>query len=295
MRTVVLGAGGFIGSAVSRELQSHGHDVIRVDIAGRGVVLIDREAPDFAHLFADHQPDACINCTGAASVPLSFSDPISDYTLNTVRVMQMLDAIRIAAPEARFVHLSSAAVYGNPTSSPISESSVAQPLSPYGWHKHQAELICREYAQLHGTSTISLRIFSAYGPGLRKQLFWDVMQKARKGTRVELFGTGNETRDFIYVDDLARAINVILEHGHFDGRAINVARGEATTVREAAQCLLDALGWPRDVVFTGSSRTGDPSFWQADVTYLESLGFLPNCSLSDGLASVADWMTALAP
>ncbi|HSD39904.1 MAG TPA: NAD-dependent epimerase/dehydratase family protein [Rhodocyclaceae bacterium] len=290
MKVLVVGARGFIGGHVTHELRLLGYDIVPVDIHGTEVELLDPVSPDFVTLFGTHKPDVCVNCTGAASVPLSFESPIADYTLNTLRVAQMLDAIRATSPRTRYLHLSSAAVYGDPAESPVKESSVVEPLSPYGWHKYQAELICREYSRLHGVETISLRIFSAYGPRLRKQLFWDLMQKAKQSERVELFGTGSETRDFIYVSDLVRAIDVLVKRADFDARAVNVAQGVATTIHQAAQSLFGALGWQRELVFTGAGRAGDPCFWQADISYLSSLGFSPKYGISEGLREVADWM-----
>jgi len=138
--------------------------------------------------------------------------------------------------------------------------------------------------------TLSLRIFSAFGPGLRKQLFWDIFQKARRGQRVDLSGTGEETRDFIFVEDIAACIGLLIRDCHFDGRAVNVASGEAVTVRTAATALLAALRWDRELVFSGDKRLGDPSFWRADISSIRNLGFRPAHTLEHGLEKVAQWM-----
>ncbi|MBD9678444.1 NAD-dependent epimerase/dehydratase family protein [Pseudomonas sp. PDM18] len=297
MKVLVLGVHGFIGRHIATLLGQQGHEIVGADIPLAGTtdcLSIHPEKPDFEALFQQEQPDACINCTGAASVPDSFTNPLNDYTLNTVRIAQTLEAIRKVSAHTRFIHFSSAAVYGNPsTSLPIRESDGLSPVSPYGWHKRSAEEVCQEYAQLFGTQSISLRVFSAYGPHLRKQLFWDIYQKSLHQPCIELFGTGRETRDFIYVADIAHALNVLLHRGDFDGRAVNVASGTASTIRTAATTLLDALGVEKEVVFTGNERTGDPSYWQADVSYLRSLGFTPQFELQSGLGHVADWLKTL--
>lgn len=295
MKTVlVLGANGFIGKQVVATLRLNQYRVIKADIqtsqCDDECLIFDAVEPNFVDLFSQTKPDVCINCTGAASVPLSFSTPLSDYQLNTQRIIEMLDALREIKLGIRFIHLSSAAVYGNPVELPVLESSVIKPLSPYGWHKHYAELACQEYATLHKIPALSLRIFSAYGPGLRKQLFWDTYQKAKQNDRLELFGTGNETRDFIYVEDIARCIDTLIRKGDFDGRAVNVASGDAIKISTAVSTLISSLGWSRNCEFTGEERVGDPLYWQADVSYLESLGFTPAFSLSQGLEQVAQWM-----
>jgi len=295
MRILVLGAHGFLGSHIAHGL-SQNHTILRAGIspdAGDDHMRIDPNTPDFETLIAWARPDVLINCSGAASVPSSFSNPLHDFTLNTVRTAQILEVLRVVSPQTRFMHLSSAAVYGNPTASPIPESTPLCPVSPYGWHKRYAEEICREYYELHQIPTISLRIFSAYGSGLRKQLLWDVYQKAQVSERIELFGTGLETRDFIHCADIVRSINSILNFGSFDGRAVNVASGISITVREAVNSLLDALGWTRQLVFSGAGRAGDPVFWMADTSYLQSLGPLTAQPFEYGVREVACWMLAL--
>lgn len=297
MKILVVGANGFIGQHISALLNQVGHDITIADIQQRThpkYLQIASENPDFEALFQTVKVDACINCSGAASVPESFTNPLRDYTLNTVRIVQILDAIRKVSVHTKLIHLSSAAVYGNPSSTlPIKESAELSPLSPYGWHKRNAEELCQEYVQLFGVKAMSLRIFSAYGPNLRKQLFWDLYQKTLKQPRIELFGTGQETRDFIYVADIASAIENLLQNGEFDGRPVNVASGTASTIKDAANIFLDALGSQKEIIFTGTERTGDPSYWQADISYLKSLGFTPQFDLKSGLNYVANWLKSL--
>lgn len=294
-RILIIGSEGFIGSAVARVLRAT-HKIQRADIVygieGEDYHRIDADAPDFAQLLDVTKPEVVVNCSGAASVPLSFENPARDFRLNTLRVNEILEAIRISLPSARFIHLSSAAVYGNPTTLPVSEDAPAAPVSPYGWHKFYAEQICREYATLFNLQCISLRIFSCYGPGLRKQLFWDSYQKALKSKTPQFFGSGQEARDFIFVDDLARAIQLIIEKADFDGRAINAASGTMTTIREAVETLFGHLGEQYTAHFTGQARRGDPDRWVADISYLKKLGFYPAFDVKTGLERTAEWLNA---
>ncbi len=293
MKVLVVGSNGFIGKNISDGLKNVGYEVSNVDIVGLSgydYIVIDPVNPNYSEIFSDIEYDVCINCSGAASVPESISNPFNDFTLNTVRIAQMLEAIRINSPKTKFIHFSSAAVYGNPTKFPISESEELNPVSPYGWHKMLAEKICLEYSSLHAINTISLRVFSAYGPGLRKQLFWDVYQKALVGDKVNLFGTGNETRDFIFVEDLTHSVDILIRKGIFDGRAVNIANGYPITVKEAVTKLLAEIKIEKEIVFSGTNRMGDPQYWQADIAYLQELGFSPNYSLEQGLAKTARWL-----
>jgi UDP-glucose 4-epimerase len=292
MRVLLIGANGFIGSNVRRFLAGR-HSIVGADIDTprmEGDFQIAPDHPDFLWLIERSGADAVVNCSGAASVPASFESPLHDYTLNTIRVAQMLEAIRLSKRCIRFVQLSSAAVYGNPAQFPVSESCMASPVSPYGWHKRQAEMVCEEYSSLYGVETSCLRIFSAYGPGLRKQVFWDVFRKSLRSPQIEMFGTGNEARDFIYVDDVAEAIDCVLQRGVFDGRAVNVGSGYSTTVRDAVETLLHKLGSSSTLVFKGEGRRGDPERWQADIEVLQAMGFEPRFNVQLGLERTAQWL-----
>jgi dTDP-glucose 4,6-dehydratase/UDP-glucose 4-epimerase len=203
---------------------------------------------------------------------------------------QLLDAMR--AGSAKLIHLSSAAVYGNPESSPIAETATLRPVSPYGVHKAMAESLCQQYASLFGVKCLSVRIFSAYGPGLRKQLFWDLYRKGQAAQTVDLFGTGKESRDFIFVEDVVRAIEVVALNAAFQGESINLASGASVDVATAARTLYSSLGWTRELRFSGSARQGDPLLWCADITALKAMGFVPRYTMFEGLTKVAQWLNA---
>lgn len=294
MRILVLGSGGFIGRHVCSGLASKGHQMMFADIVDTGqpgCKVFDGSDQSLEALFEQTQPEAIVNCSGAASVPASLEDPLQDFRLNTGFVVAALEALRASCPEARFLHLSSAAVYGNPETSPIAETHAHTPLSPYGVHKSMAEQSCRSYATNFGLATLSARIFSAYGPGLRKQLFWDLFQKGLSSKTIELFGTGHETRDFIHVADIVDAFECLLQRASFEGDAYNLASGVAVPVQDAATAFIDAMNWSdHELKFSGAARLGDPDRWCADIKKLEGLGFKPQHSIQSGLAEVAKWL-----
>jgi dTDP-glucose 4,6-dehydratase/UDP-glucose 4-epimerase len=242
-------------------------------------------------LFSSQQYDVCLNATGAANVQFSFQQPLLDYSLNVANVYYILDAIRRYNQSCKFINLSSAAVYGNPATLPVNELHVLRPISPYGWHKVYSEQICSEFFNLFGVPTISLRIFSAYGEGLKKQLLWDIYKKIQNSTGIiELFGTGNETRDFIYVADILKAVHCIIDKDCFEGQAVNVASGSAVTVAEVATILVSYLKPSIEVKFTSHAKTGDPSYWQADIQVLKEMGFSPEYTLNEGIKKYALWL-----
>ncbi|RYD80759.1 MAG: NAD-dependent epimerase/dehydratase family protein, partial [Sphingobacteriales bacterium] len=223
---------------------------VAVDYSDSNYFQIDATNSDFTDIFEQAGFDVCINCSGAASVPDSIIHPLRDFTLNVFNVVKILDAIKRHAPHCKFINLSSAAVYGNPQRLPIAETDFCNPVSPYGTHKQMAEQVCKEYAHYFGLKTCSARIFSAYGPGLKKQLLWDICQKAKQSDTVNLFGTGNESRDFIYVADIVQTLRLLISEASFTGDIFNIANGIEITVRELAETILHQLNYNGKLIFT---------------------------------------------
>jgi len=288
MKIIIIGSKGFIGQELCRYYRERGQEVWGADVVVDYVntdsyFLIDSSNSDFTSVFQEQEFDLCVNCSGAASVPDSINNPIRDYLLNTVNVFRMLDAIRKYQPSCSFMNLSSAAVYGNPERLPIVESDATHPLSPYGIHKLQAEQICREFFEFHQLRTCSLRIFSVYGNEQRKQLFWDLFQKASKGDPFSLYGTGMESRDYIHVHDLVHAIDKIASHSDFKADVINVANGEEVLIKDAVATFFSNFEEPVQYTFSGDSRKGDPVNWKADVSTLKSYGYKISVDMSSGL------------
>ena len=181
MKIIVIGSEGFIGHSLFDHFKQKKAQVYGADIISKSLpdyFFVNVSLPDYDDIFQQETFDYCINASGAANVNFSVNNPAWDYELNTHNVFKMLDAIRKYNPCCRFIQISSAAVYGNPSSLPVRENFPIQPLSPYGFHKCQSELLCREFSIVYGVHTSIVRIFSAYGPGLRKQLFWDLYKKS---------------------------------------------------------------------------------------------------------------------
>jgi UDP-glucose 4-epimerase len=301
-RTVLItGVGGFIGRYVARHFTEQGWSVIGTDNSPpenaplanlTAYHQLRLPAPSLANLLQEYDPQVCIHCAGRASVGLSVTDPTADFYSNTLLTLEMLDALRLNAPKCRFIFLSSAAVYGNPQSLPISETQPTQPLSPYGFHKLQGEQLCLEFAKIYGVPTASVRIFSAYGPGLRRQVMWDICQKAILQTSVDLQGTGQESRDFIHALDIAKALLLIATKAPMHGEAYNLATGEEVTIEMLASKILTALDYHHPPQFDGIVPVGNPLNWQADIAKLQALGFSPTVSLERGVKTFTNWCRA---
>lgn len=298
MRVLILGSEGFIGNHLvkfflQKKWEVTGCDLIEASVTGYQYHKISLLSADLEQLFVGLRYDTCINAAGSGNVPYSLTHPLSDFEANVSSVIHVLEVIRKYNPDCRYLHISSAAVYGNPRQLPIEETAVLAPLSPYGWHKQMSEQLCLEYYQQFGVRTAVTRPFSVYGPGLRKQLFWDVYQKlAKAGDALELWGTGKESRDFIHVEDLVQALWLILEKGNMEGEAYNVATGVETTIEQAVGLFIRSLQKNTTLTFNQKGRPGDPLYWRADISRLTSLGFEPAWSLEKGLQLTANWITA---
>ena len=297
MKLLVIGSKGFIGlHAMAYFKKQHfsvmGCDVV-TDYVSDDYFQIDATNSDFHMLFEKHDFDACINCSGAASVPLSLEFPLKDFNLNTLNVFKILEAIRTYRPACKFINLSSAAVYGNPSQLPIAENSTLQPLSPYGIHKLQAEQIVKEFYDFYQIPTCSLRIFSAYGNGLKKQLFWDMYQKFLNADTIALYGTGKESRDFIHVDDIVRAFHLVVDRASFRGEAFNIANGEEYTIDYVSEVFRRNFKGKKSIGFNNHVKQGDPLNWRADISLLKSIGYQQTVTLEEGIQSYIHWVNTL--
>jgi len=293
MKVLIIGSKGFIGQHCVAFFSKE-HEVWQCDVAtdyrAKNYSVIDATNSNYDAIFSANTYDLCINCSGAANVSESVKNPLRDYHLNTLNVFRQLDAIRRYSPSCKYINLSSAAVYGNPQELPIKEEHRLAPISPYGRHKKMAEEICTEFYELYHIPTLSLRIFSAYGPGLMKQLFWDLYKKFKVGGTISLYGTGEESRDFIHIEDILQAINKTIKEAQFKGEAINVANGEELKIKDVVELYFNHLDKEITYVFNGATRKGDPINWQADITHIKKMGYSQKVSIDKGLQGYVNWL-----
>jgi UDP-glucose 4-epimerase len=298
---LVTGAAGFLGRYIVSHFHREGWRVIGVDDVSVGRVQFEEGVefyslrlpnPALGELLAETKPTVCVHAAGCASVGLSLDDPGADFRGNTVLTFELLEALRKHAPACRFILLSSAAIYGNPEILPVSEGHPPSPLSPYGFHKLHCEMLCVEYSRFFNLPTASVRIFSAYGAGLKRQVIWDICDRILTKGRLPLHGTGHESRDFIHAKDIARAVEVVAAGAPAIGEVYNVATGREVTIAELAHLLLTELAPDLQPEFDGQATPGNPLNWRADIGKLTALGFVPEISLEDGLLEVARWARA---
>lgn len=283
MNILITGSSGFIGSNLANLFRGQGHMVSnlnRLQLSNNECVI---------ELFKTSE--IIINCIGSANVGFSYSNTGEDFESNVVVVRGILELLReYKLNHIKFINLSSAAVYGNPIKLPIRDTDSTQPLSPYGFHKLMAELLLKEYSQCFGLKTISLRIFSAYGKGQKKLLLWDLHEKIQTSTdKIVLYGTGNESRDFIHIDDIAQQILLAIEHSDFNGIALNVANGVEVKISDVIELYQKFYPKKINYEFNGEVRLGDPLNWCADISTMQNWGYKQRVYLIDGIKSMIEW------
>ena len=276
-KVLITGALGFIGRKLAEKFLNNGDAVIGWDIAsgcclGVDVCQVDlRDEKVVLEQLKKVKPDIIIHCAGSADVGKSVQFPDEDYHGNVTVTHNLLFALhKSKMTNVRFVFLSSAGVYGNPLVLPITEDMPVNPLSPYAVHKVMCEELCRYFVKNYGIDIKVARIFSAYGQGLKKQIFWDMYNKLKNIGCLEMFGTGNESRDYIHVNDLTQAIYLIAL-SKTEEIFFNVANGEEVTIREATEMFARCAKLEAEkILFNGVVREGDPLNWRADISKILS-------------------------
>lgn len=298
---IVTGAAGFIGkyvalhaSMLGYEVYGIGHGFIAEDeLNSLGITkFIDSDITTKSLTALDLKPDIVFHCAASASVAFSVSCPALDFTKTVVSTLNVLEYIRITNPSIRLVIPSSAAVYGTALYSPLPVTHPTSPISPYGLHKKFVEEICTQYSNLFGIRSSIVRLFSVYGPGLRKQLFWDACNKLTSNIN-EFDGSGLEMRDWLHVNDAASLLLAAADHASCPPLILNGGTSVQTSIRYAVNFIADKLPHCPKPLFSGEARTGDPLSLVADISSAQSLGWKPKCMLDAGLIDYVDWFLSL--
>jgi UDP-glucose 4-epimerase len=299
-RYLVTGGCGFIGSHLSDALLAAGHTVRILDDLSTGRIA---NKPAAAELFEGDVADAdlvatamrgmdgCFHLAAIASVERSNLDWCATHRTNLTGSITVFDAARRARPGGAIpvVYASSAAVYGETPDVPLGETSAVRPVSAYGADKLGSEQHGLVAWHVHGVPTRGLRFFNVYGPRQDPaspysgviSIFCD---RIRSGRGITIFGDGGQSRDFVFVGDVVRALLAAMAHATSGTQVHNVCTGRPTTIRELAAAIADTLGITPEITYApprqGDIRVscGDPSGARA------ALGFAARTGFADGLA-----------
>ena len=253
---------------------------------------------DFAgmsQLVADFgKPNIIFHLAGGSAVGPSIQNPYEDFQRTVDTTARLLEWVRQNSPASRVIGVSSAAVYGSAFNGPISEGDNGKPFSPYGFHKWMLESLFSSYRDSFGLDVTVTRFFSVYGPGLEKQLLWDICQKIEKSksTEITLNGTGNEIRDWLHISDATELLWLLVHKSPNEITVVNGGTGIGTSIAEIASMVCEQWGQNHKVNFSGISRKGDPKSLVGDISLANELGFSPRISLQQGISEVVTWYKA---
>jgi len=301
---LVTGGAGFIGSHLCDALVRRGDSVRVLDDLSTGsrtnlppgVALIEADVadPDAVRAAIDGA-DGAFHLAAIASVARGVTDWLGTHRANLTGTITLLDAIRRRGTLIPVVYASSAAVYGDCLTVPISEDAECRPLSAYGADKYACELHARVASHVHGIPTTGLRFFNVYGPrqdpgSPYSGVISIFCERVARGVSIDIFGDGQQTRDFVFVADVVAALLAAMQHPSTDAPVFNVCTGTPTSVLDLARIIADLAGTTLDVRHlaprAGEIRhsTGDPHRARA------AFGLGQPVPLRDGLRKVLDWL-----
>lgn len=306
----MTGGAGFIGSHLTKKLAGAGHDVRILDSLVSAAALKRvaglTDLPHVQFLEGDiRDADTCrravagadfvLHHAAEASVPHSVDAPAECVEINIEGTVNLLDAAQKAGTVQRFVFASSCAVYGDTPGSSKHEASQTDPLSPYASSKLSGEYFCRNFFRLHGLQTVSLRYFNVYGPGQDPNgAYAAVIPKfltaVAAGQAPVIFGDGEQSRDFVFVEDIVEAnLRAVQATRGVGGKSFNIGSGQSASLKQIVEKLEIILGHPTPIDYQ-PSRAGDIKHSRADISAAAGLlQFTPSVSLDAGLARTLHW------
>jgi len=310
-KILVTGGAGFIGSHIVDRLLREGIEVYALDNLYTGRmqnVAQNKENPDFHFVRGDvrnlklikkvvKDVDAVFNEAAVVSVPRSVEDPILANEVNVNGALNLLKA-SLDSDVKRFVQASSASVYGNEKTLPLHEELATQPISPYAVSELAAENYARAFHQTYGVETVCLRYFNVYGPRQTCSPYSGVItifvDKLVRNEPPIIFGDGEQTRDFVNVEDVTQANMLAMEKKRAVGEVFNVATGVATTINGLVKMLQETMSKTNLKPLHEDSRQGDIRHSYASIEKAKKLlGYEPRVPLNEGLTKLVAWYSAL--
>jgi len=297
MRYLITGAAGFLGSALANRLAAGGDVVVGVDDLSTGDQKALDPAVQFSRGDVNDRPklwsmlqgvDCVYHLAAKVSVPESVLYPREYNHVNVGGTVTLMEAMRDVGVR-RVVFISSGTVYGNQPVQPVVEGVIPNPRVPYAVSKIAAEYYVKSIGNLWGIETVCLRVFNAYGPGqhippVHTPVIPSFLRQAWENGTIVVHGDGNQTRDYVYVDDVVAAMVSAATAPDVNNLTINVGSGTETSIRELARLAIEVTGGHPEVVYNPRNE-GGLSRLCADIHLAqERLGYEPRVSLVDGLA-----------
>lgn len=299
-KVLVTGGTGFIGNYLVRQLLSLGVEVLVIDKSIHRPTYFDISKAELIEgdvlsqgLLRQclEQVDTCFHLAAILSFTVCARDWLFSHANNVLAFNGLLEELRRASHPVKLVYASSCAVYGDSKDLPSSESHKTSPLTSYGADKLSNEIYAQVMSNMYGINSIGLRIFNVYGPGqLESSSYAGVITFFKnailKGQPVTIFGDGNQTRDFIYIDDVVQALLAAAKKASSQSGIYNVCTGHPTSILGLAELMMKLSGKKVPIIHQ-PARPGDPYHSLGDNFLAEKeLGFTPLTSIEPGLASL---------
>jgi len=309
MRFVVTGGAGFIGSNTVDELVRRGHSVVVLDDLSSGkeenlaesrnkITFIKGSITDIEVVRkAMHEAECVVHLAARTSVPRSVKDPIETNRINIDGTLNVLVAARDAKVK-RVVFAASSSAYGESGTLPKVETMEPQPISPYGLTKYVGELYAQAFGRCYGLENLSLRYFNIFGPRQDPSSpYSGVLAKFctafLEDTQPVIFGDGEQTRDFTYVENAVQANLLACEAPHASGKVFNIGVGERFSLNQTVALLCKISGKNLEAKYD-PPREGDIRDSQADISQArEFLGYEPKVGFEEGLRRTFEWYRAM--
>jgi UDP-N-acetylglucosamine/UDP-N-acetyl-alpha-D-glucosaminouronate 4-epimerase len=309
MRFVVTGGAGFIGSNTVEELVRRGHSVVVLDDLSSGkeenlaesrnkITFIKGSITDIEVVRkAMHEAECVLHLAARTSVPRSVKDPIETNRINVDGTLSVLVAARDAKVK-RVVFAASSSAYGETATLPKVETMEPQPISPYGLTKYVGELYAQAFGRCYGLENVSLRYFNIFGPRQDPSSpYSGVLAKFctafLEDTQPVIFGDGEQTRDFTYVENAVQANLLACEAPHASGKVFNIGVGERFSLNQTVALLCKISEKNLEAKYD-PPREGDIRDSQADISQArEFLGYEPKVGFEEGLRRTFEWYRAM--
>jgi len=307
MKILVTGGAGFIGSHIIERLIQQQHDIICLDnfdpyydpeikeriissfLGNDHFILIRGDIRDkklLHEILCD--VEVIFHEAAQVGVQISTENPLKSHEVNATGTLNLLESA-ITANVKKFIYASSSSVYGTVKYLPFDEGHPVHPVSPYGVSKLMAEHYCRLFTDLYGLPSIVLRYFTVYGPGMRPDLAINIFaRQALRDEPLTIFGTGDRTRTFTYIDDVIDANMLSLAKGT---GVFNIGGGERCSIWELAEKIIEISG-SSSIIQHKDAKKGDAEHTYADTAKAKrELGWEPRISLDQGLKRYIEWVS----
>lgn len=303
----MTGGAGFIGSHLVDKLVEDHEVVVLDDLSGGNIDYIQNhmDKPNFRFIRGSIAEKDIIkkalegvsivyHFAAQPDVRLSVTDPMLDFRINMIGGITLLEAIRKEGIKKIVFASSGGTVYGDSKIFPTPENTPLVPISNYGAAKCAFEMYLSSYAELYGINSVSLRLANIIGPRSTHGIIFDLYNKLKRDpNRLEVLGTGQQEKAYMYVTDTVEAAAILARKIKMGYHPINVSSGERLKISRIVELVCSGLGVPNAMIeYTGSKRgwAGDVVVTDLDISYLKSFGWKPKTKLEEGLKQYLKWL-----